>query len=239
MNKSVLVSVPVLSLGLMAAAGQDLAADADGSMLLYIGRSSVKIRTADGFVLYIDPYAPGDYSEPADLILVTHGHADHNNTSLCARAKNCAVVAPRGAVEERGATAVAEGDSIRMGPVTIHALPASNKNHRRGECLGYLIEFDGIKVYHAGDTSWLPEMAGFASYRIDYVMLPCDGFYNMDPVEAEKCAAAIKARCVIPMHSNKDGVFGAANAAELAKLAAQAGMKGLVMRPGDKIILNK
>jgi len=238
MNKSVLLSLPVISLGLMAA-GQGASGQPGCAELVYIGRSSVKIRTASGFVLYIDPYAPGDYSEPADLILVTHGHADHNNVSLPARRKNCAVVAPRGAVEESGVKNIAEGDRIIIGPLTVEALPASNKNHRRGDCLGYLLSFDGIRLYHAGDTSYLPEMVRFAAYKVDYAMIPCDGYYNMGPEEALKCASAIKPRCVIPIHSNKDGPFGAANAKELAELAVRAGMKGIVMRPGDRLALGK
>ena len=37
--------------------------------LTWIGHASLKIQTAQGAVVYVDPYAPGDYSQPADLIL--------------------------------------------------------------------------------------------------------------------------------------------------------------------------
>ena len=45
--------------------------------LLYMGQASIRIVTAEGKVIYIDPYAWDQYDLPADLILVTHGHFDH------------------------------------------------------------------------------------------------------------------------------------------------------------------
>lgn len=236
MGVSKLFSLPFLSLGLIAAASGQ-AASPGGATLTYFGRSSVKIRTASGFVVYIDPYAPGDYSEAADLILVTHGHGDHNAVELPARKKGCVVAAPKSAVDERGYRVLAEGMSLTEGPLTVRALPASNRNHPRGECLGYLLSFDKIVLYHAGDTSWLPEMEGFASFGIGYAMLPCDGYYNMGPEEAGKCAAAMRARRVLPMHSSKDGNFGEKNAEALAALASAAGAKGIVLKPGEKLAL--
>ena len=46
--------------------------------LTLIGHASMKIKTAEGVVIYIDPYYDGDYSEGADIILSTHEHFDHN-----------------------------------------------------------------------------------------------------------------------------------------------------------------
>jgi L-ascorbate metabolism protein UlaG (beta-lactamase superfamily) len=48
--------------------------------LLYQGHGSLRITTADGKVIYIDPYAGGGYEPAADLILITHGHSDHTAT---------------------------------------------------------------------------------------------------------------------------------------------------------------
>jgi L-ascorbate metabolism protein UlaG (beta-lactamase superfamily) len=223
------ISVPALSLGLFAATAGALPL---GAELSYFGRASVKIRTATGLVIYIDPYAPGDYSEPADLILVTHGHGDHNQVKLVARKPGTVLAAPAGAVSERGALAVSEGQVFTAGPageISITVLPASNRNHPRKECVGYLASFDGIVVYHAGDTNRLPEMAGYAKYGIGYALLPCDGFYNMGPAEASQCAADIKAKHVLPIHSSKDGYFGEKNA------RAVTGQAVIVLKPGDEV----
>jgi L-ascorbate metabolism protein UlaG (beta-lactamase superfamily) len=201
--------LPVLSIGVLAALP---AHGAGGAELSYFGRASVKIRTASGLVIYIDPYAKGDYSEPADIVLVTHGHGDHNKLSLIAMKPSTVVAAPAGAVSVKGARDMAEGASFSSGGVTVTALPAANKNHDRASSRGYLVSFDGIVVYHSGDTDYLPEMAGYGAYGISYALLVCDGFYNMGPEEASRCAAAMKAKRVVPIHSSKSGDFDAKNA---------------------------
>lgn len=228
MNGSRVLCLPIFTLGCLAVAAGQGSAEAE---LTYFGRASVKIRTASGMVVYIDPYAPGDYSEPADLVLVTHGHGDHNRTDLVKMKPGAAIAAPGGAVSAKGARAVSEGDEFSMGSIKVRALPAANKNHKRAECVGYLLSFDGIVVYHAGDTDWLPEMEGYGMYGIDYALLPCDGFSNMGPEEASRCAAAIKARTVLPIHSSKSDMFDAKNA------RAVRGAKVIVLEPGQSIRL--
>lgn len=220
--------LPFLTLGCLAAVyGQG----EPGAELTYFGRASVKIRTASGLVVYIDPYAPGDYSEPADLILVTHGHGDHNRTRLVARKPSTVIAAPAGAVPDKGARAANEGDVFSVGTVSVRVVPAANKNHARSESRGYLVSFDGIVVYHAGDTDYLPEMASYGPYGITYALLPCDGFYNMGPDEASRCAEAMKAKRVVPIHSSKSGAFDEKNAGALRARDL------VVLKPGQAVPL--
>lgn len=218
--------LPLISLGLLALQGAS-AADATGSTLTWYGRSSVKLHTASGLVIYIDPYAPGDYSEPADLILVTHGHGDHNQVGLVARKAGTVIAAPKGAVAEKGVRVLAEEEGFSLQGITVKALPAANRNHRRPETVGWLLSFDGIVLYHAGDTSFLPEMDAWKAYGIDYALLPCDGFYNMGPEEASRCAAAMGAKAVVPIHSSKSELYDAKNA------KAVAGAKVVLLSPGE------
>lgn len=236
-TKSMVFCLAAAALAAGSAGAQPVAAGKSGAELSYYGRSSLKIRTASGFVIYVDPYAEGDYAEPADLVLVTHGHGDHNQVGLVSRKAGAVVVAPAGAAGGPGLAAIKEGETRSYGPVTVRALPAANKNHRRGSGFGYLVSFDGIVLYHAGDTSWLPEMAEFAAYGIGWALLPCDGFYNMGPEEAARCAAAMKAKRVLPIHSGADGLYDAKNAADLAARAKAAGAGAFVLEPGKKLTL--
>jgi len=216
--------LPFITLGLLATVSAQGSA---GAQLTYLGRASIKIRTATGFVIYIDPYSPGDYSEAADLILVTHGHRDHNQVKLVTRKPTTIIAAPDGAVSGKGTRIVAEGDTFTAGPVAVRVMPAANKNHDRATCCGFIVSFDDIVVYQAGDTDYLPDMEQWGKYGISYAVLPCDGFYNMGPAEAARCAQAMKAKRVIPIHSSKDGAFDESNARSVP-------FKNLVvLKPGD------
>jgi len=205
--------------------------DKGGAELTYFGRSTVKIRTASGFVVYVDPYANGDYSEAADLVLVTHGHSDHNVVRLTTRKTEAAIVAPVGAVRGFPMTSIKEGEEKTFGPVTVRALPAANGNHSRGSGFGYLISFDGIVIYHAGDTSYVTEMEGMKELGIGWALLPCDGFFNMGSEEASRVATAIGAKRVVPIHSAGTGNFNAANA------RAVASPETIVLEPGKSLRL--
>lgn len=199
--------------------------------LTYYGRATVKIVTAERFVVYIDPFAPVDQPEAADLVLVTHGHSDHNKVSSIPRKAGAVVVAPVGAV--RDARVVKERDVLTVGPVTITVVPAYNKNHAREESVGYVVSVNGVSVYHAGDTSFIPEMAALAELKLDYALLPTDGFWNMGGAEARRSADAAKARHAIAIHSSPKGLHDAAQAAKLQ------GPDVLPLAPGESLTLRK
>lgn len=208
-----------LGAGAQAAGGSAAPA---GPSLSYFGRASVKLRTAAGLAIYIDPYAPGDYTEPAAIVLVTHGHSDHNDLGKTRLGPGSVVVAPPGAARlPRGASGaelreIAEGQEIEVAGVRIRAVPAYNRNHRRGESLGYLVSFDGLTVYHAGDTSFIPEMAELAGRGVSLALFPVDGFYNMDAAEALRCAEAVRPRRAAAIHSSPNGAYDAGRAAAFA-----------------------
>jgi len=214
------ISAAALSLGLLAtpALGQGIT----GPELTFYGRASVKLRTAGGIVVYIDPYR-GDYAEPADLVLVTHGHSDHNAVAMVTRKEGCVVAAPPGAVSAKIASrAVAEGQVFEAAGIEVEVVPAYNKNHARGESVGYVLSFDGIVIYHSGDTDRIPEMGALAKLKIDWALLCTDGAWNMGAAEAAACAALVGAKRSVPIHSSPAGLHSDATAAAYAKAAAGA-----------------
>lgn len=193
--------------------------------LLYQGHGSVRITTDAGAVVYIDPYAGTGYDVPADLILVTHDHFDHNRVDLPARKAVCDVIQSRDIIKD-GAYR-----TLTLHGVTVTGFPAENKNHRRDECVGYILAADGKKLYFAGDTSMVPEMADLKALALDYALLPTDGIYNMDETEAAQCAAMIGAAKTIPIHMAPGELFSEEKAARF-----DAANK-LIVRPGEEIQL--
>lgn len=162
----------------------------------YMGHASTKIKTSKGTVIYIDPYyAKGDYSEAADIILITHDHSDHNNDWLCTKSDDCQLINAK--------TALVDDvyQQFTIDDVTIEAVPAGgNSNHKIGTGVGYILTFDDISLYQAGDTSYIEEMDSLAERKLDYALFPIDGIYNMDAVEATKVANIVGARYSIPIH---------------------------------------
>lgn len=193
--------------------------------LLYQGHGSYRIVTSGQTVIYIDPFAGEGYDLPADLILVTHQHSDHNQTSLPAKKPDCRIIT--------------EGDALKGGHyntfqttgVTVEAVEAYNKNHRKDACVGYIITVDGVTVYASGDTSATEQMKTFAARKLDYALLPCDGIYNMDLAEASACADLIGARHSIPIHLKPGALF------DLGRAEGFTGKNRLIVRPGEEINL--
>lgn len=153
-------------------------------------------------VIYIDPYEVPAGQEKADIILVTHDHFDHLDLkSIGNLAKGDTVVVHPKACSVKGfeSLEMVENDTANVKGVEITAVPAYNIDkpfHKRG-CLGYIVNIDGVKVYHAGDTDRIPEMKKIA---VDVALLPAGGTYTMDLSEAIKAAQDIKAEVYIPMH---------------------------------------
>ena len=167
----------------------------------YQGHGSFRLTTDKGTVIYVDPYAGKGYDVPADLILITHEHYDHTAVEKVNCKDSCKVY-------RSGDTLInGEYKTFVEKDVKFTAVPATNKNHAIDKCVGYIIEIDGLKIYAAGDTSTTEFMPKMADMNIDYAILPTDGIYNMDPVEASECAKMINAKTTIPIHNKPGELF--------------------------------
>ncbi len=177
-------------------ASAETTAQTQAPTLTLIGHASMKIKTAEGVVIYIDPYYEGDYSEKADIILVSHEHSDHNKVGLCQQNEGCLVLRAKQTINAKD---LSYNTFEHLG-VKIEPVAAANNNHSITNSTGFVLTFDGITVYHAGDTSKLKEMALLKERNIDYAFFPIDGKYNMNAAEAMECAALVSAKHNTPMH---------------------------------------
>lgn len=162
--------------------------------MLFQGHGSLRLTADDGRIVYIDPYKGKGYDMPADLILVTHQHTDHNRVERCAKKPDCRIIT--------NAEALADGKHNRfdIGGIIVQAVEAGNKNHDPKECVGYIITMDDVKIYASGDTSKTKEMESLAALELDYALFPGDGFFNMGPEEAAECAGITGAKHNILIH---------------------------------------
>ena len=164
------------------------------SKLLYQGHGSFRLTSNSGIVVYIDPFMGAGYEKPADLVLVTHQHDDHNQLKLITQKPGCRVISNAEALEG------GKHNSFTHNVIGVEAVEASNKNHPSDQCVGFIVTVDGLKLYFSGDTSKTAQMAGFAAKKLDYAFLCGDGFYNMGLDEAAECAKLIGAKHNVPIH---------------------------------------
>lgn len=177
-------------------AEEDSQAQGDHAKLLYMGHASLRITTAEGKVIYIDPFAGEGYEPAADLILITHDHYDHNAPDkVVNRTPDCRIITWAEALEG------GVYQSFDLGYVTVESVEAYNANHDVQACVGYILTLsDGVTVYVSGDTSTTEQMPLLAEKNIDYAFFCCDGVYNMDMDEAAACASLVGAKHSIPYH---------------------------------------
>ncbi len=194
--------------------------------LLYQGHGSYRITSDEGIVIYVDPDAGKGYDTPADIILVTHQHSDHNQTQMVTKKDDCTIIENMNALKD------GKYNSFIVKGVQIEAVPAYNKNHNPKECVGYVITVDDVKIYGAGDTSTTQEMETLLpKYHLDYALLPIDGIYNMDANEAALCAEMIKAKHNIPIHMKPGELFD-------INMAEKFNVKNpLIIKPTEEIEL--
>ena len=178
-----------------------------------IKHASMRIQY-DGFDIQVDPvvkFAPvTDYSKfpKADVILVTHEHFDHFDRDAIETLKKdgTQVIANPSVQKMLGCgTAMANGESrVVCNGIAIEAVPAYNttagrtKFHPKGRDNGYVLTLDGLRIYIAGDTEDIPEMAKLKD--IDVAFLPCNQPYTMTPEQVAKAAKTIKPKVLFPYH---------------------------------------
>ena len=196
------------------------------SKLLYQGHGSFRLTTGGGIVVFIDPYAGKGYDLPADIILVSHQHDDHNQVHLITQKPGCTVIT------NTEALAGGKHNTFSLKGIEIEAVEAQNKNHPSDQCVGFIISVDGLKLYISSDTSKTAQMAGFAARKLDYAFLCCDGFYNMDLKEAAECARLIGARHNVPVHMKPGELFDRAIAEQFDA------PNRLIIEAGEEIELN-
>ncbi len=178
-----------------------------------LGHGSVLIVYANQ-VIHVDPYSQAaDYSKlpKADQIWITHEHSDHLDLkaiNLIAKADTVYVANKQSAAQLKGKVHVlANGDNITLNGVALNAVPAYNikrerspgvKYHPKGQGNGYVADFGGIRIYIAGDTEAIPEMASLR--QIDLAFLPINLPYTMTPEEAAGAARLFSPKVVVPYH---------------------------------------
>lgn len=158
-------------------------------------------------VVYFDPWDVAGRPK-ADIVLVSHEHYDHCSPEDVARVSKpgtVIVTEPASAKKLSGDIRIMKpGQTLEVGGVKITAVPSYNTDKafhpKSNNWLGFVLELDGVTIYHTGDSDFIPEMNGL---DVDIALIPVSGTYVMDADQGVAAARAIRPKIAVPMHYGK------------------------------------
>src|SRR5581483_3297352 len=178
------------------------------------------------FPIPIDPAE----ARHAHVVFATHEHGDHADEPtlralMAASPRAVLVTSPQSRpIAERAGVAAERvitpplGEAATIGGLRYTAIPAAHYSYEvdeqgRSRWMGFLIECNGVTLYHSGDTVVIPQIfEALAGVTIDIAMLPINGrdYFreqgnitgNMWPGEAIDLAVALKARVLLATHND-------------------------------------
>ncbi len=201
-----------------------------GAKVTWLGHGSFRLETAQGKIVYLDPWIDGNPACPiklsditrADIVCVTHGHIDHIGDSIEIVKKTGAVfistpelgffARKNGIPEEGGELCPLNiGGSSTVSGIKVIVTNAVHTSDimvsdteevvGSGACGYVLVTEDDVRVYFAGDTGVFGDMRLIADlYAPQLAIMPVRGKYNMGVREAAYAAYLMKPKVFIPMH---------------------------------------
>jgi len=161
----------------------------------WLGHASFMITSDSGTKIITDPYTPGGFGlnygeikESADIVTVSHEHADHNNVAMIGG--NPEVVKEAGQVDVKG---------IKFSGTPTYHDDASGS--QRGNNIIFCFEVDGVRVCHLGDLGHALGDKGVAEIgKVDILLVPVGGNFTIDAKVATEVGNKLQSKVIIPMH---------------------------------------
>jgi L-ascorbate 6-phosphate lactonase len=243
-------------------------------LLWYLGQAGFLLKTGRGQLVAIDPYL-SDAAErlfgfkrmiPAvirpeelnvDYYLSTHSHIDHLDADIlpavaeCGKtlfigSPDCEAVYRQNGIPDDRRIILKTGDRYESADLTVRAVYADHGD-LAPDATGLLVKTDGIRVFHTGDTAFVPEkIAASLQTGIDILIAPINAQYgNMNVREACQLASILQPKILIASHFwmflEHVGEGGQGDPATFLREAAHLpkSVTPLVMAPGEKLKYQK
>jgi L-ascorbate metabolism protein UlaG (beta-lactamase superfamily) len=161
----------------------------------WLGHACFLLTSESGLRIITDPYVPGMYgldyappSETADIVTVSHDHADHNN-----------VAAVKGDPQVVKGSGIRDSKGIQFKGVATAHDPSGGKE--RGPNTVFIFALDGVTVCHVGDLGHdLNDQTVAEIGAVDILLIPVGGNFTVDAIIANEVCERLKPKVCIPMH---------------------------------------
>lgn len=175
-----------------------------------LGHSTIKFNNSKK-IMYFDPYNIEVNYNDADMIFITHDHYDHFSTGDIKKVKkdNTIIVVTEDIYQKALEIGFSKMNIVTVKPnnnylisnIKFTTIPAYNINKqfhpKENNWVGYIIEFNSIKYYIAGDTDVIDENINI---ECDVAFLPVGGTYTMTYEEAAILCNKMQPKLVVPIH---------------------------------------
>jgi L-ascorbate metabolism protein UlaG (beta-lactamase superfamily) len=200
-----------------------------------------------------------------DLMIASHKHSDHldpeTTREILDASPRASLIIPEAlrdyavglGLDDRRLIGLDAGGTVEFGGARIRAIPSAHEgldvdDSGRHLYLGYVIEIDGIRLYHSGDTIVYDRLIGeLGAAAFDLLFLPINGRDrargvpgNMNIAEAIDLACAVRPRYVVPHHYDMF-TFNSANVAEFLIDAERLpeGVAAIAPKCGERTIVSR
>ena len=198
--RSVLFALAVLLLSSASASAND-----KRITIRWFGQSYFQIVSSAGTKIIIDPHLIEAYPRainPADLVLITHNHMDHNQIEAIENKERAKII-----VGCKGAGRKQEWNAVDEQFKDVHVRTVGlyhdkSQGMERGKNSAFIIDVDGLHIVHLGDVGHiLTEALIKAIGPVDILMIPVGGSYTINGSDAKKIVEQLHpTRLILPMH---------------------------------------
>jgi L-ascorbate metabolism protein UlaG (beta-lactamase superfamily) len=196
-----------LLLALVLAACTAVPAWADGKKITvrWFGQSYFQVVSSAGTRVVFDPHLIMSYPRaivPADLVLISHPHQDHNRVDAIENKERAKVLT---GLKQVGTKTDWNEIDEKFKDIKVTSIPLYHDKSfgmERGKNSAFVVVIDELRLVHLGDLGHtLTESQIKAIGPVDVLMIPIGGIYTLNGEEAKKVVAQLKPRrYILPMH---------------------------------------